>query len=700
MEILKLSATATGELREIAQRAMARFARRSVRFGHALRQAGPGRIPGAVLQADWEQDAITVSGWIMLRPEQVSAVLLSVDGTVMSSAILGLPTPNMPDGVKATRSPFAGWQGQISLSDAAYGPHTIEAVVVQRNGLTDHLGSQIAHRPPPPPFSAGHVDSPRAGSVIHAPVTRVTGWTRHDLGYDRIELSIDGGPAIRARILDHARPDIAAAVTEPLAAISGWEAWLPTPKVADLTPAVLRVEAVSRDQRLLLAERLVSIAAPAVRSAPEEDRLRLLSDRVTQLARKHRPAPGGSIRLLVATHQLGLGGGQLYLHELLRHLLARPDVTCHVFAHSGGVLRDQLEEWGAQVHIIGVPPVEGLSYEARILELVALAATTEANVVLANTGGAYWGVDLATRLNLPSVWAIHESFTADHFFTVGFPSAPDQWVASRYLAAFADASATIYEAEATKALFAELTSPGRAVRLDYGINLERIDAFQAGADRAAVRASLDIPAEAVAIVCMGTFEPRKAQSLLAVAFARAAERFPDARLYLVGDYPSPYSEMVHALVERLGMKDRIRLIPVTSALDDWYLSADCFVIASDIESLPMSVLEAMAFGIPVLASSVFGLTELLEDGQEGLLFRPGDIDELALAFTRALQLSAEDRRKLGDAGQSLVRATRDSRRYALSYYALLTRLLGDPSALPRSAWLELGADGAAYDGEA
>ena len=56
----------------------------------------------------------------------------------------------------------------------------------------------------------------------------------------------------------------------------------------------------------------------------------------------------------------------------------------------------------------------------------------------------------------------------------------------------------------------------------------------------------------------------------------------------------------------------------------WYRAADLLVSASDIESLPRSVLEAMCFRVPVLATSIFGLPELISDGETGFLFEPGD----------------------------------------------------------------------------
>ena len=103
----------------------------------------------------------------------------------------------------------------------------------------------------------------------------------------------------------------------------------------------------------------------------------------------------------------------------------------------------------------------------------------------------------------------------------------------------------------------------------------------------------------------------------------------------------------------------------------------CVVVcASDVESMPRTVLEAMGWETPVLATNVFGLPELIEDGHSGWLCEPCDVGELARALSRALDSSEEERRQIGRAGRSLV-----ERRHSLDVYGneiaeLLARLTG------------------------
>jgi glycosyltransferase involved in cell wall biosynthesis len=101
------------------------------------------------------------------------------------------------------------------------------------------------------------------------------------------------------------------------------------------------------------------------------------------------------------------------------------------------------------------------------------------------------------------------------------------------------------------------------------------------------------------------------------------------------------------------------------------------------------MLEAMAFGVPVLGSAVFGVPELIDDGVNGLLFKPSSARDAENVLRRFLQLSAEERQSLGVAGQELVKSTRSSDRYASQYRDLLIALVADPNVLPKDAVLSL-----------
>jgi glycosyltransferase involved in cell wall biosynthesis len=345
-----------------------------------------------------------------------------------------------------------------------------------------------------------------------------------------------------------------------------------------------------------------------------------------------------------------------------------------VLSNADGALRDELERWGADVHVVGPVPRVGTEYEERMLELALLGNLTSANVALANTAGSFWAVDLADRLGLPSLWSLHESFRLDRFVVEGLGGIDDH-VRARFVDAFAAAEQVIFEADATERLFNDLIPAGRSRRIDYGIDLDRIDAFRGENDRGSSRRARGYEDDDVVLLCLGTFEPRKAQGALCAAFARIVERHPRAHLALVGDTGTPFSEAIYEIVDRLDLTERVSLVPVTPEIDDWYHVADGFVLASDVESLPRSMLEVMAFGVPVLGAAVFGVPELVTDGVEGMLFEPRCVGALTEVLDRFFDLDPSDRVEMGQRARARVVPSRDGHRYAEEYRSLIQALV-------------------------
>lgn len=152
-----------------------------------------------------------------------------------------------------------------------------------------------------------------------------------------------------------------------------------------------------------------------------------------------------------------------------------------------------------------------------------------------------------------------------------------------------------------------------------------------------------------------TLRPRYGIRQLILAFHQIADAFPDARLVIVGG-GEQYADL-QAMVLSLGMETRITLTGYVSHEDiPGYLRGfDLFVVPSltDRESFGVAAIEASATGLPVIASRVGGLSEVVLDGETGLLVPPGDVDALATAMSRLLADSAL-RAQMGQAGREFV----------------------------------------------
>lgn len=186
-----------------------------------------------------------------------------------------------------------------------------------------------------------------------------------------------------------------------------------------------------------------------------------------------------------------------------------------------------------------------------------------------------------------------------------------------------------------------------------GVNLARFDEGLTPPARAALRADLGVPENAVAFLYIAEFIPRKNHAALVEAFAQVCAARPDAFLLLAGD--GPLQDEIAALAARLGLSDRVRLLGFRRDIAALAAAADVAVSTSRQEGLPIGVAEAMAAGLPVIASEDRGHRELVAPGETGFLFAQGDVDMLA-THAIALASDADARAAMGAAGRERVRA--------------------------------------------
>jgi glycosyltransferase involved in cell wall biosynthesis len=152
-----------------------------------------------------------------------------------------------------------------------------------------------------------------------------------------------------------------------------------------------------------------------------------------------------------------------------------------------------------------------------------------------------------------------------------------------------------------------------------------------------------------------TLRPRYGIRELILAFQRIADAFPTARLIIVGG-GEQYAELQTLLVN-LSLENRITLTGQVDHKDvpEYLRSFDVFVVPSltERESFGVAAVEASASGLPVIASRMGGLPEVVLDGKTGLLVPPGDVDALAFAISRLLADPAL-RAQMGQAGRQFV----------------------------------------------
>jgi glycosyltransferase involved in cell wall biosynthesis len=197
-----------------------------------------------------------------------------------------------------------------------------------------------------------------------------------------------------------------------------------------------------------------------------------------------------------------------------------------------------------------------------------------------------------------------------------------------------------------KGLADGIASPEKYVIIRSGIELDRFRTPTRS--RRDVRAELHIPPGAAVVGTVTRLSPQKAPLDFVKAVARVAEQRPNVHFVVVGD--GPLRAEVEARVAAAGLADRFHLAGLRRDVPDLLHSFDVFALTSLWEGLPRVLPQAMAAGLPIVATAVDGNAEAVESGVNGLLTPPGDTRALAAALLRLLDdpaLAAE----MGAAGR-------------------------------------------------
>lgn len=180
--------------------------------------------------------------------------------------------------------------------------------------------------------------------------------------------------------------------------------------------------------------------------------------------------------------------------------------------------------------------------------------------------------------------------------------------------------------------------------------------------------------ENIVINFTGRIVERKGIDILINAFAGSRELLTRCILVVIGSGPD--EGRIKALVLKNGIDNSVRFLGHRSEVARHYQASDIFVLPSYAEGMPNSLLEAMACGLPVIASRIGGVVDAAEDSKSGILFEPGDVSGLANAMIRLLN-DEELRKRLGEKARKRIVESFSIDRIADKYIKLYNRLIAD-----------------------
>jgi len=177
---------------------------------------------------------------------------------------------------------------------------------------------------------------------------------------------------------------------------------------------------------------------------------------------------------------------------------------------------------------------------------------------------------------------------------------------------------------------------------------------------------------------IGRLEPRKGHDLLIQAMPELCMRVPSARLLIAGHDPCGYGVTLRRLIDRLGLGEKVRLVGFQTDVVSFLNALDVFAFASSSEGFGQVVIEAMAAGKPVITSKIAPLTEIVADGETGLLVESGSPQSFASAIAQLL-IHPMERHRMGARGRERVTKCFTAERMTQETLLLYENLLGQKS---------------------
>ena len=342
-------------------------------------------------------------------------------------------------------------------------------------------------------------------------------------------------------------------------------------------------------------------------------------------------------RVLLAITKSELGGAQRYVEQLVR-LLPRHDFEPVLACGGDGWLVARAREAGAraiQVRSLSLARTfRGLSELLALRELCGIVREGAFSVVHGNSTRAGWLVRLAAhRARIPAV-----VFTAHGFF---FEERMTWWrqqtyaAAERLAARWSDAIITVSESDRQAALGARICGPEKLVTIRNGLDQDHLLRLRRDRDKAGRPDTLPGERSGPLVGTLANLYPTKGLEHLLVAIAEVRKAEPSVRLLVVGE--GPERDRLESLARTHDLDRSVAFVGAMA--DPWriLLEVDVFVLPSTKEGLPFALIEAVAAGMPIVATRVGGIPEIVADGRSGLLVPPGDPVALSQAICRLLQ---------------------------------------------------------------
>lgn len=371
--------------------------------------------------------------------------------------------------------------------------------------------------------------------------------------------------------------------------------------------------------------------------------------------------PASKLRVGFVLHVMQVAGAEVLVAEIIRRL--RDSIEPTIFCLDAiGPLGETLQREGLDIVCLSRKPGRDWGVSKR---LAAITKVKQIQVMHAHQYTPFFYSALAkawSSANYKLILTEHGRHFPD---VVSFKRRmANRWILSRYLNAIN--ACCLFSATALAKNDGFTTHPIEVI--ENGIEWER---YQTHSDKTTLRAKLGLDANRKYVACVARFHPIKDHTSLLQGFAQLAKQQTNVDLLLIGD--GPRREELQTLVQELGVQHRVQFLGVRSDVADLLQAADVFTLTSLCEAASLTLLEAMAAGLPVVVTDVGGNPEIVRQEKEGLLVPRQDAAAIGNALSQILSDTALAN-SMGQAGKQRVKETYTLARTIERYHQLYQRL--------------------------
>ncbi|MGC8771619.1 MAG: glycosyltransferase [Brevinematia bacterium] len=316
-------------------------------------------------------------------------------------------------------------------------------------------------------------------------------------------------------------------------------------------------------------------------------------------------------KLLFVSHNLNLEGAPISLFLLIKGL-SEKDYDITILSPVDGPLNKKYIELGVDIRIfpeLFERPTEILSYFFK---------EKKVDIAILNTILSFPLIETFKIRKIPLIWIIRESEREYYFSSYNLR-----------INHFKSSDFVVFVSEATKKVYSDLEFKNNFVLIYNGIDLEEIENFKKENTKTSLKRKYGFNEKDYIVLNVGTTCKRKGQKFYLEAAKKVLEKITDRKVlfFLIGVVENNYSKKLYSICKNF--KENVFFLKHSDNIYEYFMMSDLYVCTSLIESLPRTILEAMAFELPIISTNVYGIPEEIENGKSGILIEPANSELLA-----------------------------------------------------------------------